>query len=407
MKYLKPFFALLFIAAAALSSWGQEDNTSSISQIISKILKSSPKIQSLQNSAKAREGAAKQAGSLSNPTIAITVGKDTRLLEIGQEIEYPGKYFSRSNAASYEADAANCELRLAKLELEREAGKLIYAVLLSRKKVELLDENLRLANEFSESASYKFSRGFGNKLDVVKGEAELVRAKRMLSAAQKELNAGLEKLGSMLNLNRGEKPEINGDISLALIKDVPTLEAARESAYKNNPSLQIEEFKLKASEKRLSQVRMSVIPDLSLSYTTGKDMNEQRDEIGAAVCVPLWDMKRGAAREAYYSHAAQENALDSMRREIADNVAAALREYQRSSEDAKLFETALIDEVKNASQAAAGAYKAGNLRFLDLIDAQRTYTEVSLEYLDTLFSLRSAEIELMTAVGQSLTGDNQ
>ncbi|NIA31390.1 MAG: TolC family protein, partial [Actinobacteria bacterium] len=65
----------------------------------------------------------------------------------------------------------------------------------------------------------------------------------------------------------------------------------------------------------------------------------------------------------------------------------------------KLFQDSILKEAKAAAQMAQQAFETSSFRFLDLIDAQRTYLETASEYEQTLLDLRLSEIDLMRSIG--------
>lgn len=148
-----------------------------------------------------------------NPSLGVSAGNRVQTLRIGQEIEYSGKRAARTNAALADVEVAKSELDLAALELERAAAGLFYDVLWAEKNVELLQDNLQITEKFLEAAAYKFNQSFGSKLDVIKGQIEAARAKRLLKSAEQARLISAGQLKTLLKMNPASRPVLHGDLT--------------------------------------------------------------------------------------------------------------------------------------------------------------------------------------------------
>ena len=78
---------------------------------------------------------------------------------------------------------------------------------------------------------------------------------------------------------------------------------------------------------------------------------------------------------------------------------AAYQGYENAEQTVKLFQDSILQEAKSAAQTAQQAFETSSFRFLDLIDAQRTYLETASEYEQSLQQLRLSEIDLRWSIG--------
>jgi outer membrane protein TolC len=193
--------SLLWVGIVVLAwrgfTFGQ---TLTLQNVLRTAIQVNPKLHGIENLVKAKQGAAQQANIALNPSLGVSAGNRVQFFKIGQEIEYPGKRAARTQAALAEIEVAKTGMDWAVLELQQEVAKLFYDVLWAQKNVELLQDNLKITEKFSEAAAYKFNQGFGSKLDVIKGQVEAARAKRLLKAAEQARMVSQSRLKILLKM---------------------------------------------------------------------------------------------------------------------------------------------------------------------------------------------------------------
>jgi cobalt-zinc-cadmium efflux system outer membrane protein len=372
-----------------------------LDEVLETAIQVNPALKSLENLVKARQGAARQADVPPNPSIGASAGNRVQLVKIGQEIEYPGKRAARTNAALEEVEAAKSEFDLAKLEIEQEATKLFYDVLWGRKNVELLQDNLRVTEKFSEAATFKFGRGFGSKLDVIKGQVEVVRARRLLKSAEQALVTGQSRLKILLKMPSTSSLLLKVDLSQTGFHFTGNLDSLLLVADQRHPALRAQKHRLKAVEHQIVLAQLSAKPNFDFELSGGMDDREPTIELSMILPLAVRDSKKGAKAEAQFQHKSLEYDFENARNSIAQRVTSAFLEYQAATETARLFEDTLLREAREAAETAQKTFEAGGFRFLDLIDAQRTYLEAGMEYYESLCALRHAEVDLQAAAGIS------
>jgi len=398
MNRLLILWLLMLALSQSCTSFGQELTLHDVLTITRQV---NPKLQSLDHLVKARQGAMQQADVALNPRIGLNAGNRVQVLKIGQELEYSGKRAARTQVALAEVEVAKSELDLVVLELQQEVTKLFYDLLWAQKNVELLQNNLQITEKFLEAATYKFNQGFGNKLDVVKGQVEVARAKRLLKSTEQTLVVGQNRMKILLKMPSNNALLLKGDLFQTVFHFAKNLDSLLLVAAQHHPALLAEKHRLKAAEYQVVVAQLSSKPNFDFELAGGVDQKEPTAELSINVPLALWDTKKGAKAEAQFQQKSQEYSVEEARNNITQQVMAAYFDYQTATASARLFEETLLREAKEAAANAQTAFETGGFRFLDLIDAQRTYLEAGLEYYESLRALRQAEIDLQAAVGIS------
>jgi cobalt-zinc-cadmium efflux system outer membrane protein len=293
------------------------------------------------------------------------------------------------------------------LQLEREVTGLFYDLLWAQRNVELLQENVNINEKFLEAASYKFNQGFGSKLDVVKGQVEIAHAKRLLNSAEQEFLTTENKLRILLKIAFTQPLALKGDLTLSVVQAPQGLDSLLSTAYQSHPSLLLEQHRLKEAQYTVQLAELSSKPNFNLGLSGGIEDLERAATLSISIPLAIWDTKEGAKSEAQFQQKSVEYSLENIRTNISKQVTSAFQAYQAATQAAKLFEDTLLREAKEAAEMAKKAFETSGFRFLDLIDAQRTYLDARLEYLNSLRALRHAEIDLQTSTGIPIYGGQQ
>lgn len=390
---------LIALQAQAAVIHGQE---LALPDVLAQAMQVNPKLQSLDLLVKARQAAVRQAGVGLNPEIGGSAGNRTQTLGIDQEIEYPGKRHARKLAAMAEVEVAQAEQQMAVLELQKEVAQLFYTVLWAEQNVVLLQQNVTVTEKFLQAAQFKFDQGFGSELDVVKGQVESVRAKRLLRQAQQEQLTARNKIKTLLKIPLVQAVNLRGDLLRSRLPITTGLDSLLSQALAAHPAVRLQNARLAVAQRNLEMVRLSARPNFNLGLEGGVEDHEALVTFNFRLPLNLWDRKEGAKAEAQLEQQSIASESENVAIHLTQQITTAFQAHQAAAETVQLFDNALLQKAKDAATAAQRAFESGSFRFLDLIDAQRTYLETMLEYYSSVLALRQAEIDLRIAAGQSL-----
>lgn len=398
MKKFRFFIVFLFpfLFVTEMTGMAQEWT---LQNVIQTAMQVNPQLISLQNIVKAKEGARQQAAAIPNPEVGGITGNRSLMLALGQQLEYPGKRNVRVKQAQQELEIARLYLKANQLQIAADAASLFIDLLWAQKNQNILQENLQVTQKFLQAAYEKFDQGFGSKLDVIKGQVETLRAKRLLLTAQKELLNKQSALKLLLRQSANDSLVLKGSLEQTVFMPGAGLDSLLDLAYRKNPILLAQQHKLLGAQLSLRAARLSTKPDFNLGLTGGMDDKEPRVEFELRMPLALWDRKKGAKTEALFRKKSMEFEGENIRLQIAQQVTAAYQGYENARQSVKLFQDSILKEAKAAAQMAQQAFETSSFRFLDLIDAQRTYLETASEYEQTLLDLRLSEIDLMRSIG--------
>jgi cobalt-zinc-cadmium efflux system outer membrane protein len=155
--------------------------------------------------------------------------------------------------------------------------------------------------------------------------------------------------------------------------------------------------------------RASRAIDLGLSIGGGYS-SEVKNEIApapafkgitAGISIPLKfsNTNKGALRAAQTAAAQSELQYEAVELQISAEVAQAYHKYRIVCRQVEQFNTGLLDEAEVIFKKKKYGYERGETSILELLNAQRTYNDVQINYTETLYNCAVALVELERACG--------
>jgi cobalt-zinc-cadmium efflux system outer membrane protein len=299
---------------------------------------------------------------------------------VSQEIPFPLAYKHRVRAARFTA-----------LSLEAEAvarrRELLFLVELSYFDLAAATERLSLLNESAEDAarifeitSKRVEFGETRESERLRAEIELLRQRRALEKARADtggLRAILKRLaGPDLPEDFGVEPEWPSKGM------VLPLEALRRKLVLSNSELAAARAEAgRAMETRRANV-WGVIPDLFAGAYGERELDKTARGFSLGLSIPLWNANRPSIVRSRADESRAESALRVLEIELQNDLDRTFREYQLSAEQAEIYSARLLPAARESLRIARLAYEEGETSFLELLDAQRTFREAVVEWVD-------------------------
>jgi TolC family type I secretion outer membrane protein len=268
-------------------------------------------------------------------------------------------------------------------------------VSLRQKNVEVLQEQLRAANEL-------FSAGQTTRTDVAQARARLSESQAALATSRANLAA------SAANYQRivGRQP---GSLKYPKFPKLPkSLEAAYGKAAETNPQILAAAFVEDASLHQIKVARGDLLPEVSLEATGSvfddfdRDRgNRQSAAISGVLTVPLYEAGL------FYSRVREAKQIASQRSIQVIEVGRAVREAVASAWNffVALGETieAAREQVSATQLALEGVreeFRAGSRTTLDVLNAEAEVVDARIALVEAERDRVVAAYQLLAAIGQ-------
>ncbi|TAN71009.1 MAG: TolC family protein [Magnetospirillum sp.] len=352
---------------------------------------------------------ADEAGLWPNPTFEYerdrTGGQGGATVQntyrLSQPVDISGRRGLRQDAAGRRLDATVEETQQRRGEAAAEARRAFYTLVLRMQQREAAAAWSKKLVE-AEGVLNKLVRGREvSGYDAKRLTRERIAAEVKVRAASAEMNAAWERLRAFLTLPVGTG-----------MTDV-------EGALPPPPSLGLEDYlsrldqrhdllairaRASASEIEQRAADRGWIPELTVGAGLKQVTQAEREDQGVLLSVsaplPLFDRGQVASRKA----AAQTRATMGDFRLARDKAEGEIRGLWRQStelrEAARHFRESSVAPSRELSKIAEGAYRAGEMGILELLDAYKSQLEAETTALDLEFNAREAHIALTLAAGE-------
>lgn len=293
-------------------------------------------------------------------------------LGASQMIPFPGKLDRAGREALEGAIAARRRFEDAKFALQAEIVGAFHQLALVDRTVAIDEENVRLLEDFVETAGTAVSVGKAAQADLLKAELELETAKNELQAARAERPGALARLNALLSRPPRSPLVTQAPGSLAPLPGADDVILAL--AAERNRELQAVAAEVRGREEALELARLQYLPDFEIAFSLQGAMEKM---LGALITAPLRRARiRAGIDEARAALRAAHAALRAHRDDVGAQVVLQIFLARDTERQARLFEATLIPKAGEIVDATQAQYVAGGASFLDLLDAQRSLLEL-------------------------------
>jgi len=352
-----------------------------------------------------REAQVKAAGQIANPTVLFEASRDAphQVLSFDIPVGFGTKRTRRIDLAKEELTLAELDVRAELRTLRRNLREAYFGLLAADDSVRIATEILAVADRGKQVAQARFDEGAAPKLDVMtadlavaraQGELELARSSRL--KAQAELNAVLNQPPAT--------PVVLSD-KLSDLAEIPGFEAAMTMASASNVDLVTAERELAIEQRRVDLLRSERWP--TPTFTFGGVFNAPEEFRagamgGVSIDLPLFSRNQGEIAQSQATSAQIRAKHDAVRRNVESGVFGAVATVEATRKQVDSYRQTLVPTATAILGLAEESYRLGRTSVLAVLDAQRSFREISREYLQSLFDLQIAIADLEEIIGAPL-----
>lgn len=380
-----------------------------------RVLEVAPSLRAAESEVMARQGARRQAGIWSNPTVELGAsnamgkedgrgGTDLNAITIRQPLPVSGRLGLQRKQADAGLEQARAGVAEQGLALEYEAARVFHGLQLNRALLQLAEQRLQSADEFQHIGRRREQAGDLSRLERLRLDLIRESASQQIATAEGEASEALSDFRTLLNLTEAE-PAVAALEQLPALPDLATLEAQLEQ----HPALAAARQGMEAARHGVEIARANRIADPELWLSRGRDtLDGQRQDFtafGVAVTVPLWDRSSGRIAAAQATQEKAQFEVDTLQRQLANRLRLNHLHLGHLIEQARDYRTKVLEPAGQIFELSRKGFAAGEVEILALVDAVNGYYEARTRYLELLQQSwleaaalrRSAGISLLTA----------
>jgi cobalt-zinc-cadmium efflux system outer membrane protein len=329
------------------------------------------------------------------------------LPQIQQLIETAGKRRLRIESSELATEAVNFDVQDVARVLTNAVRRNFYNLLLAQKTIKVANDNLEHYREILRVNEIRLKVGDVAAVDFIRIEVESLKAQGDQDQARTALNQARADLLLLLGW-----PE--NSLEISVVETWP--EAAPEivltgqdqlvgRALERRPDMRAARVRIAQAKKMLTLAQRQLIPDVTISAFYDQDQGNQFPRtggVGISVPIPLFYQQKGEISQARVGLTSAELALKQAEQGVRAEVMKASASWQSADAIARRFETSVVKRIETLRKAQEIAYQKGAVGVLDLIDAERSYKAIMLDYYTALTNRSKAWADLLMAYGEEI-----
>lgn len=314
---------------------------------------------------------------------------------VGQSFELGGRRGARIAGAdagiAREQAAADDTLRL----VLHDVALAYYRALVAGERLRFIQSVESVAGEILNVAEKRLAKGDLVLLDVNLARSAVARARSAVRAAQADREAALGELRALLALDRGDTLDVKGDLTVRRAYDLERL----LSGAQQRPDLigLGAEQNAARAEIRLGEGYRWPDARLGVSYTHEPDADIILG--GVAFTLPVFDRGQEHQQVGRAQVTRIEGERQGLGRTVDAQVRSAFAVYQDRVAAVDEYERNVIPLLDENDRLLRRSFEAGQIGLANYLVARRELLDARSEYLDRLFEMAEASVDLETEAG--------
>jgi len=294
------------------------------------------------------------------------------------------------------------------LLIENRVAKVFYELQLTSAAYELTEKRVQLADKLNAS-SVKNNQGsvvrYLSPLEKMRLSIIREKAHQSESAAEGKLQETLTEFYKLLGINPVDKINVPDLMPVSILPDLATLTQLQD----RHPLLSSQQQNLQAATNEIDLVRSSTMKDPSISINRLRENFSSGTEnvygLMFNIEIPIHDRKSTAISKARYSASQQRIELGRLKRNLQINLKRSFTHLNHIIEQASEYEKNVLQPATKMLALSEKGFISGELNILSLIDANNTYFDSHMQYLDLIYQswIELADINLYAG---KFTSDN-
>jgi cobalt-zinc-cadmium efflux system outer membrane protein len=366
-------------------------------------LSANPSVRRMQALVAAARANTVQVGLYPNPNVGYEgqqLGSDGLAEQHGvlfsQEIVRGGKLGLNRAVADRERMQMEQQLVSQQQRVLTDIRIAFYQVLLAQRQIELTQDLIRIGSEGAAAADQLFRAEEVGRADVLQAQLETENARILHENARNRYNAAWQTLAAVLGDPTFPPQPLAGEL-VAPPRDLSFDEALAQLQLLS-PEVAAAAIEVERASLALRRAQVEPVPNLNVEGL----VNWQDNGIGGrpdggvtlSLPIPFFDKNQGAISRAAHKVAAARQALAQLNLALQNRLAPVYEQFANATNQVLRYEKTILPVAKESLELTRQTYSAGETNYTTLLTAQRTYSQTQLNYLESLGTLRLAEIQI-------------
>jgi len=366
-----------------------------------------PTLESAEAALEASQAALRQARAYPNPQLTLAAGrgrprgggesKSESAIQLVQPIEVGGIRRWRARSAELRLRGVELDRALTETVVDSTVSRLVYSVLLERRRVEIARKSSEVARRLEQLLSRRADLGESSPMELARTRSEWFARQRVLLLAEAAL-AAAEAALDLFCVNRlpdsyGITEKLKGPGVTPLPGDL--LQRMRA----HNPVLLRAGITVEDAEVRRQLARKEMFPGFDLMASHETELDRVGTSLGVGVTLPLWNRNRGEIAAAAADRTRASADAQTLALELERSLEQQSATYRGAHAMIRLHQQGWNAAARKSFEIATFSFENGEASLLEVLDAQRAFLVVHLAEAESwaLLALARAEIERLIA----------
>jgi len=321
-------------------------------------------------------------------------------------LELGGKRKARINVAQSEAELAGTQVEDYFRNLRADATLAYLLALKQKQLLEIQKSSYQHMADLAQADSIRLKLGSITEVDANQSKLEANTIFNDVLGSQGDLQDALIQLALMQGDKEMQLPDsLSGE--LTYFKREYDLLSLITTAQNNRSDLQMALKSKEISQNNLRLAKANRAIDLGLNLGVTHNF-ESRNEIAPAptytsfsggISIPLKfsNANKGNLNASKLALQQSETNYEAVELQIKSDVIQAYNKYKITCLQVDHFNTGMLNTAKTILQKKVYSYQRGETSILEVLNAQRTYNDIQVNYNETLYNCAAALIELERA----------
>jgi len=311
-----------------------------------------------------------------------------QVVEVGQELPWPGTLARRGERAADLADVAGADLETLEQELTLAASQLYDDYQYLGRALVITAEHLELLRDFKEVATARYAAGVVPQQAPLAAEVETAHVEHRQVVLTADRQTVVARLNALLHRPAtAELPPAPAETGTAAgaqpmaVDSTSDAEVLIQMALEERPEMAAARSLVAAEQTGVELARLAGRPDLRpmASYNSMWNMGAHRWMVGLGLSLPVWrERVRAGVAAAEAELDATDQRLVALEDRIGAEVKTAVGRFEESRHVVALFTDRLLPAARDQIAAARSGFETGQVDFLAVIDAERNLRDIEL-----------------------------
>lgn len=326
-----------------------------------------------------------------------TIGPQrTSVYSVGltQEIVRGGK-LKLDQAAAYEASRqTEWDAVRQRFEILTTVRKEFFSTLATQRRKTLLEKQQQVAKRSENIAELRLKGGEASRADHLSLRVERRRVDIALQTANFDLLGNRRQLAATLGVAESQIEAVEGSLTV----EVPAFDDDQVLAQvlQNSPVVQIANLDVNRTMYLLRRAEVEPIPNVTLQGGTqySESTNNFQGLVGVYVNVPIWNKNQGNILSANAAVRRSIATRQAVQQSLTKQLLAAVTRFREAEKAVTTFNDEIIPDATESLTVVQGGYSGGTMDLERLVQAQKSFFEVNLDYAVALENrlLSAAEV---------------